>query len=245
MGGLDRLVGARRCPPVTGLRVSTAPGKIRRVSSENESSPPPSVFHIDHLFPVEGDTAIAELCHRGEVWADLRLAGVRTDSRGEERVAEARPVLRIYPRPAGAEPIWWEWDLDAVSAQLAEARDWLLDNERGREPILDPDDLTAAGRALTKASAETIGQWSAAVPPASSPPTPEFGTGTASVVLREPGPTPILLIRQLRAITGFGLHDARALLERVPSTVATGLSRADALQISRILESAGATVEIN
>ena len=205
-----------------GCRRRPSPGKIRRVSSEKESSPPPSVFHIDRLFPVEGDSAIAELCHRGEVWADLRLDGIRTNSRGEERIADARPVLRIYPRHAGDEPVWWEWNLDDVSAQLAEARDWLLDNERGREPILDPDDLTMAGSALSKASAETINQWSAAVPPASSPPTPDLGTGTLSVVLREPGPTPILLLRQLRAITGFGLHDARALLERGPSTVATG-----------------------
>jgi hypothetical protein len=34
-------------------------------------------FRMAHLFPVEGDSAIAELWHDEEVWADVRLEGVR------------------------------------------------------------------------------------------------------------------------------------------------------------------------
>jgi large subunit ribosomal protein L7/L12 len=205
----------------------------------------PSGFHLARLYPVEGDSAIAELWHGDDVWADLRLDGIRLDEHGEQRVAGVRCVLRLYPPPDGADPAWWEWDLDAVLAQLTAARAWLLDNERGRAPIDDPDGLTAAGAALSKAALEEIERLSARDDSSSSPPAaPVLGTGHLAVVLQAPGPRPILLIRCLREITGFGLRDARALLDTVPATVATGLSDADAARIGRLLESAGATVEI-
>lgn len=156
-----------------------------------------------------------------------------------------RCVLRPYPPPDGADPAWWEWDLDAVVAQLTAARAWLLDNERSPAPIDDPDGPTAAGAALCKATLEEIERRSARDGSAPSPPAaPVLGTGHLAVVLQAPGPQPILLIRRLREITGFGLRDARALVDTVPATVATGLSDADAARIGRLLESASATVEI-
>jgi large subunit ribosomal protein L7/L12 len=71
-----------------------------------------------------------------------------------------------------------------------------------------------------------------------------LGTGHLAVVLPAPGPQPVLLIRGLRGVRGFGLRDARALPDGVPATVATGLSRADAARIGRLLGWAGATVEV-
>jgi ribosomal protein L7/L12 len=215
------------------------------MSSKDRPFQFPSGFHLARLYPVEGDSAIAELWHGDDVWADLRLDGIRPDEHGEQRVAGVRCVLRLYPPPDGADPAWWEWDLDAVLGQLTAARAWLLDNERGRAPIDDPHGLTAAGAALSKAALEEIKRRSARTDSLPSPPAaPVLGTGHLAVVLQAPGPQPILLIRHLREITGFGLRDARALLDSVPATVATGLSDADAARIGRLLESAGATVEI-
>jgi ribosomal protein L7/L12 len=205
----------------------------------------PPGFHLVRLYPVEGDSAIAELWHGNDVWADLRLEGIRLDEHGEQRVADARCVVRLYPRPDGAEPAWWEWDLNEVVEQFTAARAWLLDNERGRVPIGDPDGLTAAGAALSKASLETIERLSVrddAAP--STPAAAVLGTGHRSVVLQAPGPKPILVIKRLREITGFGLGDARALLDAAPVAVVTGLSEADAVRVRELLESAGATVGI-
>jgi hypothetical protein len=83
------------------------------------------------VFPVEGDGAIVELLHDGEPWAELRLDDIRLDAVGEDRLAEARIVLIVFPPEDG---VPWEFELDDARAQLDEARDWLVENERGRRP---------------------------------------------------------------------------------------------------------------
>ncbi len=201
-------------------------------------------FRMAHLFPVEGDSAIAELWHDEEVWADVRLEGVRLDAHGEDRTASATAVVRFYARSAGAHPDWREHHLDEILAQLTAARDWLLDNEHGRIPVDGGDDLSAAGWALTTASVQTIERLIGSVPTASRPELLNAGTGGLAVVLVDEGPTPIELIRQIRQLTGWGLMDTRTLLAARPSVVMTGLSAADAAEIGRSLEAAGATIEI-
>jgi hypothetical protein len=105
-------------------------------------------FSMQMFFPVEGDTAIVELLHDGDQWADLRLENLRVDAVGEDRLAAARIVLTICPREDGSPR---EFDLDAARAQLDEARDWLLENERGRQPF-DDTGATAAARSAMKIS---------------------------------------------------------------------------------------------
>jgi hypothetical protein len=102
--------------------VTPVAATIQRMSSEDRPFQFPSGFHLARLYPVEGDSAIAELWHGDDVWADLRLDGIRLDERGERRVAGVRCVLRLYPPPDGADPAWWEWDLAAVLGQLTAAR---------------------------------------------------------------------------------------------------------------------------
>lgn len=201
-------------------------------------------FHRAHLFPVEGDSAIAELWHDGEVWAEVWLEGLQLDARGEDRVRNASAMVRLYSRPASAEPDWMEYRLDEVMAELTTARDWLLDNERGRVPVEDEGELSAAGRALSTMATADIGRLMASIPPASNPPPPHAGTGAVSLLLIDGGLTPIALIRELRRLTGFGLMDARALLADVPSIVMTGLSPADAEQARQAIEAAGGIAEI-
>jgi large subunit ribosomal protein L7/L12 len=205
---------------------------------------PLSGFRIAHLFPAEGDSAIAELWHDKEVWADVRLVGVRLDTRGEDRITSATAVVRLYPRSADFRPPWWEWNLEDVLGQLDSARQWLLDNERGRIPVDDRDRLTAAGQALSTASAATIDQMLASVPPATHPEPPDAGRGELEVVLVAVGPRPIELIRQIRIITGLGLMDARALLSACPSVVIIGLDRPEAARIRHALEAVGATIDV-
>jgi large subunit ribosomal protein L7/L12 len=64
------------------------------------------------------------------------------------------------------------------------------------------------------------------------------------VMLEGFGDKKIGVIKEIRAITGLGLVEAKALVEGVPSKVKEGLSKEDAVKIKAQLEAAGATVSI-
>ncbi|HEY6563079.1 MAG TPA: 50S ribosomal protein L7/L12 [Pirellulaceae bacterium] len=63
-------------------------------------------------------------------------------------------------------------------------------------------------------------------------------------VLTSFGTNKINVIKELRAITGLGLKEAKDLVEGVPSKVKEGVSKQDAEDVKKKLEAAGATVEI-
>ena len=65
-----------------------------------------------------------------------------------------------------------------------------------------------------------------------------------SVVLAAAGDKKIEVIKEVRAITGLGLKEAKDLVEGVPSAVKEGVSKADADAIKKKLEEAGAAAEI-
>jgi hypothetical protein len=113
-------------------------------------------FGMVKLYPVEGDSVIAELQYDDDAWADLHLEGIDVEARGEERVANARVLLRLY---GPAEEEYWDFDLAQAIEQLGEARDWLLEHERTREPVADRDDLTRAGQAWSKMSPDVQREW--------------------------------------------------------------------------------------
>ena len=54
----------------------------------------------------------------------------------------------------------------------------------------------------------------------------------------------INVIKEVRAVTGLGLKEAKDLVEAAPSLVKEGVSQAEANEIKVKLEEAGATVEI-
>jgi large subunit ribosomal protein L7/L12 len=65
------------------------------------------------------------------------------------------------------------------------------------------------------------------------------------VVLKEAGPNKINVIKEVRAaVPGLGLADAKALVEGAPKTVKEGATKAEAEDIKKKLEAAGAKVEI-
>jgi len=65
-----------------------------------------------------------------------------------------------------------------------------------------------------------------------------------NVVLVEAGANKIGVIKEVRAITGLGLKEAKDLVEAAPKAVKEGASKADAEDIKKKLEAAGAKVEL-
>ena len=64
------------------------------------------------------------------------------------------------------------------------------------------------------------------------------------VVLAAFGENKINVIKEVRAITGLGLGEAKALVEGAPKTVKEGVNKAEAEDIKKKLEGAGAKVEL-
>ena len=65
------------------------------------------------------------------------------------------------------------------------------------------------------------------------------------VVLKEAGGNKIAVIKEVRAcVAGLGLAEAKALVEGAPKTVKEGATKAEADEIKKKLEAAGAKVEI-
>ncbi len=64
------------------------------------------------------------------------------------------------------------------------------------------------------------------------------------VILTGDGGKKINVIKEVRAITGLGLTEAKTLVESAPKAVKEGISKADAEKIKKQLEEAGGTVEL-
>ena len=64
------------------------------------------------------------------------------------------------------------------------------------------------------------------------------------VVLASVGDKKINVIKEVRAITGLGLKEAKELVESAPKEVKEGVSKDEADKIKEQLEGAGATVEV-
>ena len=64
------------------------------------------------------------------------------------------------------------------------------------------------------------------------------------VILTGDGGNKINVIKEVRAITGLGLGEAKALVEGAPKPIKEGASKAEAEELKKKLEAAGATVEL-
>jgi large subunit ribosomal protein L7/L12 len=65
-----------------------------------------------------------------------------------------------------------------------------------------------------------------------------------SVVLAEAGANKINVIKEVRAITGLGLKEAKDLVEGAPKEVKAGVPKAEAEELKKKLEAAGAKVQL-
>ena len=65
-----------------------------------------------------------------------------------------------------------------------------------------------------------------------------------TVILATAGDKKINVIKEIRTITGLGLKEAKDLVEGAPKTVKEAVNKEEAGKIKKVLEDAGATVEI-
>jgi large subunit ribosomal protein L7/L12 len=64
------------------------------------------------------------------------------------------------------------------------------------------------------------------------------------VTLKAAGDKKLEVIKEIRAITGLGLKEAKDLVEGAPKSVKAGIPKAEAEEIKKKLTAAGATVEV-
>src|SRR5208282_198148 len=111
--------------------------------------------------------------------------------------------------------------------------------------------LEVAG--LVKLLEDKWGVTAAAGMPAFAMPMPGAGGGVAEVVeektefdviLAETGAQKINVLKEGRAITGLGLKEAKDLVEAAPKAAKEGVSKAEAEEIKKKIEAAGAKVEV-
>ena len=88
----------------------------------------------------------------------------------------------------------------------------------------------------------------AAAPAAAGAPAGDGGgeeeSSTVDVVLAEVGGQKVPVIKVVRAATGLGLKEAKALVDEAPKAIKEGIEREEADKLKAELEEAGATVEL-
>ena len=105
---------------------------------------------------------------------------------------------------------------------------------------------------LVKELEEKFGVSAAAAAVAAAPAAGGAGGGEAAaeektefdVVLDAAGEKKINVIKEIRAITGLGLKEAKELVESAPKPVKEGVSKDEAEELKKKLEEAGASVEL-
>ena len=92
---------------------------------------------------------------------------------------------------------------------------------------------------VSAAAAPVMMAGAAAAAPAAAEEQTEF-----NVILTVAGDKKINVIKEVRAITGLGLKEAKDLVEGAPKAVKEGVSKDEAAKLKAQLEGAGATVEV-
>ncbi|MBX6327443.1 MAG: 50S ribosomal protein L7/L12 [Pseudolabrys sp.] len=95
---------------------------------------------------------------------------------------------------------------------------------------------------VTAAAAVAVAAGPAAAPGGAAAPAEEKTEFT--VVLASAGEKKIEVIKEVRAITGLGLKEAKDLVEGAPKTVKEGVAKDEAAKIKAALEKVGAKVEL-
>ena len=104
---------------------------------------------------------------------------------------------------------------------------------------------------MVKALEDRLGVTAAAPMAVAAVAAPADGGGAAAeeksefdVILNSFGENKIAVIKEVRAITGLGLKDAKDLVEGAPKPIKEGAAKDEANEIKEKLEAAGATVEL-
>src|SRR5579863_4151249 len=108
-------------------------------------------------------------------------------------------------------------------------------------------ELSERIKALEEAFGVSASAVAVAAPAASAGAAPaeaEEEQSTFTVFLAETGDKKIQVIKVVRAATGLGLKEAKALVDEAPKAVKEGIDREEADKLKQELEEAGATVEL-
>jgi large subunit ribosomal protein L7/L12 len=159
----------------------------------------------------------------------VKDANETREKKGAEEAGEAKDTKA----PKGESARNWSSDVkklgDKIVAltlmQAKELGDYLKE-EYGIEP--------AAGGAIVMAGPAAGGQAEAK----------EEEKTTFDVVLKEFGDKKIQVIKEVRALTGLGLKEAKDLVDNVPKPVKQGVNKEEAEAARQQLEAAGAVVEL-
>jgi large subunit ribosomal protein L7/L12 len=123
----------------------------------------------------------------------------------------------------------------------------LLD-EIGSLTLLEAAELAEAFRKRFGVTAVAAAQMPMAVPAAGAAAAPqaqaEEEPTSFNVILKDIGAQKIQVIKAVRALTNLGLKEAKDLVEAAPKEVKEGCSKEDAEKAKKMLEEAGATVEV-
>ena len=84
----------------------------------------------------------------------------------------------------------------------------------------------------------------AAAAPAGGEAAPAEEKSEFDIVLAEAGSNKIAVIKEVRTITGLGLKEAKDLFEGAPKPLKQGVAKAEAEEMKKSLETAGAKVEL-
>lgn len=102
---------------------------------------------------------------------------------------------------------------------------------------------------LVKKMEEKFGVSAAAAPvmmagPVGAGPAEEVEELDVTVILANVGANKINVLKEIRAITGLGLKEAKDLVDNAPKPVKEGVKKEEAAEIKKKLEEQGATIEI-
>ena len=84
----------------------------------------------------------------------------------------------------------------------------------------------------------------AAAPAAAAAPAEEEASEVNVILASVPADKKIAVLKEVRAITGLGLKEAKDLVDAAPKAIKEGVKKEDAEAIKKQLEAAGATVEL-
>jgi large subunit ribosomal protein L7/L12 len=110
--------------------------------------------------------------------------------------------------------------------------------------VLEAAELTKMLEEKWGVSAAAPVAVAAAAAPGAAAAAPAAEQTEFTVILKEAGANKINVIKEVRAITGLGLKEAKDLVEGAPKTVKDSVSKDDAAKFKKQLETAGATVEV-
>lgn len=110
--------------------------------------------------------------------------------------------------------------------------------------VLEAADLSKMLEEKWGVSAAAPMAMAAAAPAAAAAAAPVEEQTEFTVILATAGDKKINVIKEIRTITGLGLKEAKDLVEGAPKTVKEAVNKEEAAKIRKVLEEAGATVEV-